>query len=108
MKCASGDRSMFELVLVAALIGTGIGTATAYGATHRKIHQIHFCDAGELTKELARFDVSLVQSERCLVCSKEIVPDNIGKIIIKDGRYYEICSDDKCMTIYDVASTPLI
>ena len=93
---------MLELVLIIAGVGVVIGAASAYGVTHREVHQIHFCDSDDLQKELERFKIRIAGNDHCLVCNDEIHPDNVGMVVSRNDKFFEVCSKSKCMNTYDM------
>ena len=94
---------MFEVLFIAVVLGGVVGAATAYRATHRRYHQVHFCEAEDLQEELERFKLKVAGNDRCLVCGEEISPDRIGMVVSRDGVFYEVCNSNRCMNLHDVA-----
>ena len=93
---------MLEFILIGLVLGGAVGSTAAYGLIRRQVEQIHFCSAENLPNELERFKIRVIGNEKCIVCQDEIRPDTIGMVVERDGKYYEVCNKDRCMTLSDV------
>lgn len=91
---------MESLLVLAPVIGAGIGTAAGYGTSRRK-RRIHFVERKNLNQELERLDVSVDQAERCAVCGDELAPTDVEAIIREDGDYKFVCGKVKCHDIFN-------
>jgi predicted ABC-type ATPase len=92
---------MNTLLILAPLLGVGIGSVAAYSYT-RENRRIHFVDRDNLNAELNELDIEIGSVETCAVCGDEINPDNVGSIVKIDGDYRVICQKPTCLDTYDV------
>jgi len=92
---------MESLMLLAPLIGLGVGTAAGYGVSRRN-RRIHFVEGKDLPGELDEFDIDIDEVETCAVCGEEVNPENIGALVRENGDYRVVCDDPVCLDTYDL------
>lgn len=92
---------MISLLVLAPLIGIGIGLVAAVGVTRRN-RRIHFVERDNLESELDDLDVSIGGAETCVECGDELDPKDVGAIVRKDGEYRVVCNKPACLDTYDV------
>lgn len=95
---------MSSLQVLAPFVAAGIGTAAAYGATHREelTKRIHFVQEDNLSSELEDLDIEIDATETCVECGDEIPKDDIGAFVRVDGGYKAVCDKPKCLDTYDI------
>lgn len=89
------------MLILAPILGVGIGLTAAYGVTHRQ-KRIHFVERDNLQTELENLDIEVSGSEVCVECGDELQPDEVGAIIQEDGEYRAICDQPECLDTYDL------
>lgn len=88
-------------LLLVPLIGVGIGTAAAYGATHRN-KRIHFVQRDNLNQELESLDIDVSKTTTCAVCGDEINPEDVGAMVRDNGDFKMVCNKTSCLNTYDI------
>lgn len=92
---------MNTLLILAPLVGVGIGLASAYQVT-RGQKRIHFVEEKNLQSEIDDLDIEVAGSETCGECGDEIEPSEIGAVVRDGEEYVIICDDSKCLDTYDL------
>lgn len=94
---------MSNWLVLAPIVGVGIGMAAAYGAKHGELEQrIHFASKQTLQEELDELDIELQEGETCEVCGDSISPDEIGTVYLDGGEYRIVCDKQICLDTYDI------
>jgi len=92
---------METLLILVPLLGAGIGSAAAFGATRRK-RRIHFVEQNELEQELTDLDIEVSHQETCMMCGDDIEPDQIGAVVRDGDEYKVVCDKPRCVDTYDL------
>lgn len=94
---------MSSALVLAPVLGAGIGLAAAYGVTQRQRNRrIHFVESDNLEDELDTLDISVGAAETCVECGDEVTPEEVGALIREDGEYRVICNKPTCLDTYDL------
>jgi hypothetical protein len=88
-------------LLLVPLIGAGIGTAAACGATHRN-RRIHFVKRENLDQELESLDVDVSNTSACTMCGDEVSPEDVGAVVKDNGDFKIVCDKRSCLDTYDI------
>lgn len=92
---------MNSLLVLAPMIGVGIGLLAAVGVTRRN-RRIHFVERDNIESELDDLDVSIGGGETCVECGDELDPGDVGAIVKEEGRYRAVCNKPECLDTYDL------
>lgn len=92
---------MNTFLILAPVVGAGIGLAAAFGVANRK-ERIHFVKRDNLNAELDDLDIDVGPAETCIVCGDELDPEDVGAIVREDGEYRVVCAKASCLDTYDV------
>lgn len=92
---------MNSLLILAPLVGVGIGLATAYGMTHRN-RRIHFVERDNLQGEMDNLGIQAERSEACLECTDSLEPEEVGAVVREEGEYRVVCNKPTCLDTYDL------
>lgn len=93
---------MSSALVLAPVLGVGIGIAAAYGVTHRPSNRrIHFVERDNLEEELASLDVSVEDEETCMVCGEAVTAEEVGALVREGGRYRMIHDRPSCLDSYN-------
>lgn len=92
---------MNSLLILAPLLGVGIGAAAAFGVSGRN-KRIHFVERGNLDSELDDLEIEVENTEVCVECGDEVDPESVGAIVREGDEYRAICNKETCLDTYDI------
>lgn len=94
---------MNSTLILAPVLGAGIGLAAAYAATHKPFRKrIHFVKRENLQSELENLDINVEEGERCVDCGERIKPEEIGAVVREGNEYKIVGNKPECLDTYEI------